>query len=114
FEHEAVVEWDREACCTIRENQRRRLTPVVDWPLFEGDVRDFDYSGIPDGLDLLAGGPPCQPFSIGGKHRGQSDERNMFPEAVRAVRTLRPRAFLFENVRGLLRQSFASYFEYIV
>jgi DNA (cytosine-5)-methyltransferase 1 len=78
------------------------------------DARKFDYGTIPDGLDLLAGGPPCQPFSLGGKHGGHMDERNMFPEAVRAVRELRPKAFIFENVKGLLRQSFASYFEYII
>jgi DNA (cytosine-5)-methyltransferase 1 len=63
---------------------------------------------------VVSGGPPCQPFSIGGKHRGYSDKRDMFPEAVRAVRSLRPRAFIFENVRGLLRQTFASYFEYVL
>lgn len=114
FDHEAVVEWDGDACETIRENQRRGLEPLVHWPLHETDVRTFDYSSIPEGLDLLAGGPPCQPFSLGGKHRGYRDDRNMFPEAVRAVRELRPRAFLLENVKGLLRESFATYFEYIL
>lgn len=113
FKHDAVVEWDKEACFTIRENQKLHVKPMVDWPLFETDVRKFDYSKIPSGLDVLAGGPPCQPFSIGGKHRGSQDDRNMFPEAVRGVRELRPRAFIFENVRGLTRQSFATYFEYI-
>jgi DNA (cytosine-5)-methyltransferase 1 len=58
--------------------------------------------------------PPCQPFSLGGKHRAHHDERDMFPEAVRAVRELRPECFVFENVKGLLRQSFASYFHYII
>lgn len=87
---------------------------MAHWPLFEADITKFDYLFIPEGLDLIAGGPPCQPFSLGGKHRGYQDERNMFPEAVRAVRELRPRAFIFENVRGLLRQSFATYFEYII
>ncbi|HUA69164.1 MAG TPA: DNA cytosine methyltransferase, partial [Candidatus Saccharimonadales bacterium] len=65
-------------------------------------------------IDVLAGGPPCQPFSIGGKHRGFNDSRDMFPEAARVVRTVRPKAFIFENVRGLLRRSFAKYFEYIL
>jgi DNA (cytosine-5)-methyltransferase 1 len=114
FKHEAVVERDKHACATIRENQRRGVAPLVDWPLFEGDVRAFDYSTFTDELDLLAGGPPCQPFSLGGKHRGYNDNRNLFPEAVRAVQVLRPRVFMFENVKGLLRQSFAKYFEYII
>ncbi|HEU5116448.1 MAG TPA: DNA cytosine methyltransferase [Isosphaeraceae bacterium] len=110
FKHEAVVEWNKDACGTITENNRRG---VVQWPLHQTDVRDFDYSGIPEGIDLLAGGPPCQPFSIGGKHGGYNDARDMFPEAVRAVRELRPKAILFENVKGLLRESFSKYFEYI-
>lgn len=114
FRHEAVVEWDRWACDTIRENQRRGVEPVVEWPLHEMDVRQFDYSGIREDVDLIAGGPPCQPFSIGGKHRGYDDERDMFPEMVRAIRELKPRAILIENVKGLLRQSFAKYFEYII
>lgn len=114
FTHEAVVEWDRYSCDTIRENQRRGVDPVVDWPLHEADVRAFDYSGIRGGLDLIAGGPPCQPFSLGGRHRGWDDERDMFPEMVRAIRELKPRAIVIENVKGLLRQSFAKYFEYVV
>ncbi len=114
FTHEAVVEWDRYACDTIRENQRRGVEPVVAWPLHETDVRTFDYSGIKEDLDVIAGGPPCQPFSLGGRHGGWNDERDMFPEMVRAIRELKPRAVLIENVKGLLRQSFAKYFEYIV
>jgi DNA (cytosine-5)-methyltransferase 1 len=114
FKHDAFIEYNRDACDTVRENQQFGIEPMIHWPLFEADVRNFDYSFIPEGLDVIAGGPPCQPFSLGGKHRGYQDERNMFPEAVRAVRELRPRAFIFENVRGLLRQSFATYFEYII
>src|SRR5579859_1134091 len=113
FEHTAVIEMDRHACDTIRENQRRGIEPVVHWPLHEADVRDFDYSCLPRGLDLLTGGPPCQPFSLGGKKRGRQDGRDMFPEAVRAVRELRPRAFKFENVKGLTRPAFTRYLEYI-
>ncbi len=86
---------------------------MAKWPLYHSKVEDFEYSLIPEGVDVVSGGPPCQPFSIGGKHRGSQDERNMFPEAVRAVRELKPKAFIFENVRGLARESFASYFEYI-
>ena len=111
FCHEAVVEWDKNACGTIRENN---LRGVIDWPLHRADVAHFDFSDYPADIDLLAGGPPCQPFSIGGKHRGFDDHRDMFPQAVRAVRELRPRAVIFENVKGLLRGAFAKYFEYII
>ena len=113
FSPVAVVEWDHDACETIRENQRRGVEPVKSWPLHHMDVRDFDYSGISHNIDLLAGGPPCQPFSLGGKHQGYRDERDMFPQVVRAVQELRPRAILVENVKGLTRQSFARYFEFI-
>jgi DNA (cytosine-5)-methyltransferase 1 len=113
FHHLAVVERDKYACDTIRENQRRDHTLVADWPLYEGDVRNCDYRAITESVDLVAGGPPCQPFSLGGKHKAFNDERDMFPEAVRAIRELRPRAFVFENVKGLTRQSFATYFSYI-
>ena len=113
FKHDLVVERDRDACATIRANQECGLKPVVDWTLFEGDVRHLDYSGFKN-VDLLAGGPPCQPFSIGGKHRGFGDGRDMFPEMIRAVRELKPRAVIIENVKGLLRKSFADYFEYVL
>lgn len=105
FEHVALVESNRDACATLRLNR-------PDWNLVESDVRKVDFAELGP-VDLVAGGPPCQPFSIGGKARGYNDQRDMFPQAVRAVRELRPAAFLFENVRGLLRQSFQNYVEYI-
>lgn len=114
FRHAAVIEWNRDACETFRENQRHHARAVEGWPLIEGDVRHLDYSRIGKDILVVSGGPPCQPFSLGGKHRGFRDDRDMFPEAVRAVRELRPRAFIFENVKGLLRQTFANYFEYIL
>jgi DNA (cytosine-5)-methyltransferase 1 len=112
--HRGLFEWNRDACQTIRSNQARGTEYVRDWKLFEGDVRSVDFSALGQDIELLAGGPPCQPFSLGGKHRGFRDERNMFPEVFRAVRDLRPRAILIENVRGLVRQSFAKYLEYII
>lgn len=114
FKHDAVVEWNQHACNTIRYNQLKKSALVKDWPLHQMDVREFDYSGLKEEPDLLAGGPPCQPFSIGGKHRGYKDRRNMFPEIIRAIRELKPRAVIIENVRGLLRPSFSHYFEYLL
>ncbi|WP_305044871.1 DNA cytosine methyltransferase [Geoalkalibacter sp.] len=114
FDSLAVVEWDRWACDTIRENQRRGYPLVQDWPLWEGDVREFNWSAIPEGIDLVAGGPPCQPFSMGGKHKAHGDRRDMFPATVEIVRRVRPRAFILENVKGLTRSSFANYYQYIL
>ena len=114
FQSLAVIEWDRWACDTIRENQKRGYPVVADWPLWEGDVRGFDWSSIPEGIDLLAGGPPCQPFSMGGKHKAYGDKRDMFPTTVEVVRYLRPKSFIIENVKGLLRSSFANYYQYLL
>lgn len=114
FEHRCVLEWDRNACETMRYNKKRRLRHVRDWSVIEGDVREYDYRQHAGNVEFIFGGPPCQPFSIGGKHRGSIDERNMFPEAIRAVREVRPKAFVFENVKGLLRKNFSNYFHYIL
>ncbi|MGH6649797.1 MAG: DNA cytosine methyltransferase [Sphingopyxis sp.] len=113
FEPVAVVDWDRWACDTIRENSERGLSPLDKWPLTEGDVSLFDFGTLAGPIDLVTGGPPCQPFSLGGQHRAFLDKRDMFPQAIRAVRELRPRAFVFENVKGLTRSTFANYLEYI-
>src|SRR5262249_15217379 len=65
-------------------------------------------------VDVLLGGPPCQPFSQGGRHGGRADERDMFPQFIRAVREIQPQAFVIENVRGLMRHKFINYFQYLV
>jgi DNA (cytosine-5)-methyltransferase 1 len=114
FHHHTVVERNRYCCDTIRENQARGFLPLQGWQLFPGDVRRFDFTNIEGTIALLAGGPPCQPFSIGGKHRAHEDQRDMFPQMVRALRELRPQAILVENVKGLTRRTFANYFTYIV
>lgn len=114
FQPRAVIEWDRWACDTIRENAERGFPLVRDWPLTEGDVRDFDFEALEDKIDLVAGGPPCQPFSLGGKHRAHEDRRDMFPTTVDVVRRLRPKAFIIENVKGLTRTAFTNYFEYTI
>ncbi len=106
FKHLAVVEKLPVVCETLRHN--------TDWPIVCGDVSVLDHGHLRDTVDLLAGGPPCQPFSVAGKHRAHLDPRDMFPEAIRAVRELRPRAFVLENVRGLLRNDFSDYFRCIL
>lgn len=82
--------------------------------VIETDVQKIDFSIFAGKLDLLAGGPPCQPFSLGGKGNGNHDKRNMFPQAARALAESLPKCFLFENVKGLLRPSFRNYFEFII
>ena len=114
FEHAAVLDWDANACKTLRKNKAAGVEFIRDWEVVEGDVRAYDFSRHAGKIDFVCGGPPCQPFSIGGKHGGHQDERNMFPQAVRAIRETRPQAFVFENVKGLLRQSFANYYSYII
>lgn len=114
FETLAVVEWNKWACDTIRENQKRGYPLVRDWPVWEGDVRSFNWDSIPEGVDMLAGGPPCQPFSMGGKHKAHDDHRDMFPSTVEIVRKLRPKSFIIENVKGLTRSAFADYYQHVL
>jgi DNA (cytosine-5)-methyltransferase 1 len=113
FRHELVVELDAHAVGTLRDNKKRAVEHVQHWLIQAKDVHDVDFSTVKGEVDLVAGGPPCQPFSIGGRHLGPEDKRNLWPEAIRAVRDLRPKAFLFENVRGLLRPAFAAYLDYL-
>lgn len=114
WHHSALIERDEHACATIHLNESLGHPLAKEWRLFPDDVRTIRYNELANNVDMVAGGPPCQPFSLGGKHRAHQDKRDMFPEAVRAVRELRPKCFVFENVKGLLRQSFASYFNYII
>lgn len=101
FHHAALVEWEPPACATLRLNR-----PA--WNVVEGDLRNFD--GRPyRGVDLLAGGVPCPPFSKAGKQLGANDERDLFPEAIRLVDECRPQAVMLENVRGLLDAVFEDY-----
>jgi DNA (cytosine-5)-methyltransferase 1 len=105
FKHSALVEFNKHAYASLSENFDAKK-------VFLGDVRNFNLDGL-DNIDLVAGGPPCQPFSLGGKHQADRDKRDMFPSAIQAIERLKPKAFVFENVKGLLRATFADYFEYI-
>jgi len=101
FGHTLAVEIDKHAAATLRLNR-------PEWNVHEGDVRDINgkqYSGV----DLVAGGVPCPPFSIAGKQLGADDERDLFPEAIRLVREAKPAAVMLENVRGLASAKFAPY-----
>lgn len=106
FNHSAFIEFNKHACLSLQRN----FDPKK---VFCGDVRDFDFSKLTS-IDVVAGGPPCQPFSMGGKHQANADTRDMFPYAIKAIEKLRPKAFIFENVKGLLRPTFAEYFEYVL
>ncbi|MEU4397821.1 DNA cytosine methyltransferase [Micromonospora orduensis] len=122
FRHLLAVELERRACETLRANKARDHTPRLRrpaslkdmWPLIEGDVRAVDFRGWEGQVDVVAGGVPCQPWSLGGVHRGFDDPRNLWPELFRCVRETRPKAVLAENVKGLLRPSFKPYYEYIL
>jgi DNA (cytosine-5)-methyltransferase 1 len=106
FQHAALVENNKYAYASLCANFDANK-------VFLGDVRAFDLDQLTN-VDIVAGGPPCQPFSLGGKHQADRDNRDMFPAAIRAIEKLKPKAFIFENVKGLLRQTFADYFEYII
>lgn len=114
FHHTAVLEWNSNACATLRRNQLLGLRQLEGAEIVERDIARFDFRPFWGTVELVSGGPPCQPFSVGGKHAGMDDDRNMFPHAIRAVREIRPKAFIFENVKGLLRESFANYYQYII
>lgn len=112
FRHLALAEFNAAACATLRTNYLG--THGSDAPhILEVDIRTVDWSSY-HGVDLVAGGPPCQPFSNGGRAAGPKDVRDMWPEAIRAVREVQPKAFLFENVKGLLRPAFSEYLNHIL
>ena len=110
----ALIEWDKDSCENIKTNIINGFNGISDWNVVQTDARLVRYSDFGCDINFVTGGPPCQPFSLGGKHKAHTDRRDMFPEAVRAVRELQPQGFIFENVKGLLRKSFSSYFNYIL
>ncbi len=119
FRHLLAVELERRACGTLRLNGAEDHDSPDDseaesWPLVEGDIRLVDFTRWSGEVDVVAGGVPCQPWSLGGVHKGYDDKRNLWPELFRCVRETQPRAIVAENVKGLLRPSFRAYYEYIL
>jgi DNA (cytosine-5)-methyltransferase 1 len=114
FNHSYLVEWDQDSTKTLYHNNNHfGLHKNTDW-IFNGDIHQVDFSNYSGKVDLVSGGPPCQPFSIGGKSKAYNDKRDLFSEATRSLAEIQPKAFIFENVRGLLRKSFSKYFGYII
>jgi DNA (cytosine-5)-methyltransferase 1 len=109
FEHALAVELDGSACATLRANR-------PGWKVAQGDVADravwepAAYAGV----DLLAGGVPCPPFTVAGRQLGATDERDLFAWAVELCGQIRPRALLLENVRGLSLTRFAAYRQHVL
>lgn len=106
FDHAELVEYEGAACTTLRANRPH-------WKVTEGDVREYSALRL-RGIELVAGGVPCPPFSHAGKQLGSNDERDLFPEALRLVEEARPLAVMLENVRGLLDPVFDDYRKEII
>lgn len=101
FDHVSLVEIDAHACQTLRINRSH-------WSVTEGDLHYYSADKW-KGVELLAGGVPCPPFSKAGKQLGKEDARDLFPEAIRLVSECTPQAVILENVRGLLDSVFDEY-----
>ena len=106
YHHAGLVEIDAHACRTLVYNR-------PSWQVFQEDLNHFDASRF-GGVDVVAAGLPCPPFSKAGKQLGSEDERNLFPAALRIIRQVQPRAVVIENVRGILDAVFEDYRKYII
>jgi DNA (cytosine-5)-methyltransferase 1 len=88
-----------------------------EWTVFAGEAGNVtqvdwrDYRGL---VDVIHGGPPCQPFSVAGRQKGKKDSRDMFPEFIRAVLEIEPIAFVAENVTALVGKKFTSYLKEVI
>jgi DNA (cytosine-5)-methyltransferase 1 len=128
FRHRLAVESYARACESLRKNRAKDCPDLdaaakdipslgVPWPLYEGKVQDVDFTPF-SGVDVLAGGVPCQPWSIAGKKQDIEEkiggERNLWPEMFRVAHETRPKVIIAENVVGLMRPSFKDYYQYIL
>lgn len=107
FKHIALVEYEKKYCETLKKNR-------PEWNIICDDVKNFSGKPYRNKIDLLAGGVPCPPFSVAGKQLGSDDERDLFPEALRLIEEINPKAVMLENVRGFLDPTFKDYRESIL
>ena len=113
FQFSHLFEIDKHACATLKQNHVSR-GGMLNCEVHQEDITKIKWSNFSSSVRLLAAGAPCQPFSLAGRHLSERDKRNLFPEVLRAIRTLKPQAAILENVSGLIRPSFRPYFEYIL
>ena len=107
FNHLVLVEYEGEYCKCLKENRPK-------WNVLCQDVHHFDGTPYAGQIDLLAGGVPCPPFSVAGKQLGADDERDLFPQMLRLVKEINPKAVMIENVKGFLGNNFSDYRENIL
>ena len=107
FSHEVLIEYEKEYCEILKKNR-------PEWNVICDDIKNFSGLSYRGKIDLLAGGVPCPPFSVAGKQLGASDERDLFPEAIRLISEIQPKAVMLENVRGFLDPIFQEYRESIL
>lgn len=107
FNHVALVEYEKDYCEVLKLNR-------PNWNIIWADVKDFSGKSYRDKIDLFAGGVPCPPFSVAGKQLGSADDRDLFPEALRLIEEINPRAVMLENVRGFLDSAFTDYRNFIL
>ena len=107
FDVIACVEVKKDAAATYALHH-------PDCEIFNADVRNVDFGRFRGQVDVVAGGPPCQPFSLGGHRKADKDSRDMIPEFYRCLDEVRPETFIMENVPGLMQKGVAPYFEEVL
>lgn len=107
FDVEACVEYKRDAVETYARHHPEAIH-------YNSDIREIDFSKYTGSIDFVAGGPPCQPFSVGGLRKTSGDSRDMLPEYLRCLSEIQPSAFLMENVPGLAQKRARPYFDSVL
>ena len=101
FKHLALIEYEKNYCEVLKKNR-------PNWNIICEDVHNFSGKKY-FGVDLFAAGVPCPPFSVASKQLGKNDERDLFPETLRLIEEIQPRAIMIENVKGFLDKKFDDY-----